>query len=61
MSKPKLLDQVREIIRLKHFSIRTEETYKGKRIKRGLFRSSTGKLLNANVNGSVNILTQVAT
>lgn len=27
MSKPKLLDQVREVIRLKHFSIRTEETY----------------------------------
>ncbi len=27
MSKPKLLDQVRETIKLKHFSIRTEETY----------------------------------
>ncbi len=27
MSKPKLLDQIREVIKLKHFSIRTEETY----------------------------------
>lgn len=27
MSKPKLLDQVRATIRLKHFTIRTEETY----------------------------------
>lgn len=27
MSKPKLLDQVRELIRLKHYSIRTEEAY----------------------------------
>ncbi len=27
MSKPKLLDQIRETIKLKHFSIRTEETY----------------------------------
>ena len=25
--KPKLLDQVREIIRLKHYSIRTEQAY----------------------------------
>ena len=27
--KVKLLDQVREIIRLKHYSIRTEESYVG--------------------------------
>src|SRR5205085_6263245 len=27
MPKPKLLDQVRNIIRLRHFSIRTEEAY----------------------------------
>lgn len=36
--------------------IQKHETYKGKRIKRGLFRSSTGKLINADVNGSLNIL-----
>lgn len=32
------------------------ETYMGKRIKRGLFRSGEGKLINADVNGSYNIL-----
>lgn len=26
-SKPKLLDQVRDVIRFKHYSIRTEATY----------------------------------
>jgi hypothetical protein len=26
-AKPKLLDQVRDVIRLKHYSIRTEHTY----------------------------------
>jgi hypothetical protein len=26
-SKPKLLDQVRDTIRLKHYSIRTEQAY----------------------------------
>lgn len=30
--------------------------YKGKRVKRGLFRSSTGKLINADINGAVGIL-----
>jgi putative transposase len=28
-------------------------------IKRGLFRSSTGKLLNADINGSIGILRKV--
>ena len=32
------------------------DVYCGKRQKRGLFRSSRGKLLNADVNGSLNIL-----
>ena len=32
------------------------ETYKGKRIKRGLFLSSNKKALNADINGSLNIL-----
>lgn len=32
------------------------KTYMGKRIKRGLFRSGGGKLINADVNGSYNIL-----
>ena len=32
------------------------ERYLGKRIKRGLFRASDGRLINADVNGSYNIL-----
>lgn len=33
------------------------DNYCGKRVKRGLFRSSDGYLLNADINGSLNILT----
>ena len=36
--------------------IKRHETYVGQRIKRGLFRSSDGKLINSDVNGSLNIL-----
>jgi transposase len=36
--------------------IQKHEKYLGKRIKRGLFQSSTGNLVNADVNGSLNIL-----
>lgn len=32
------------------------ETYKGKRIKRGLFRSYNDRLINADLNGALNIL-----
>ena len=32
------------------------ESYKGKRVRRGLFLSSKGKALNADINGSLNIL-----
>jgi putative transposase len=39
--------------------IKKHETYKGKRIKRGLFKSSEGKLINADVNGAYNILRKV--
>lgn len=35
------------------------DTYLGKRIKRGLFRSSTGKLINADHNGALNIMRKV--
>lgn len=35
------------------------ESYLGKRVKRGLFRSSTGKYINADVNGAVNIFRKV--
>lgn len=39
--------------------MRHHDTYMGKRIKRGLFRSSTGKVLNADLNGAIGILRKV--
>jgi putative transposase len=35
------------------------ESYSGKRVKRGLFQSSVGRLVNADVNGMLNILRKV--
>ena len=32
-----------------------QECYRGKRLKRGFFQSSTGRLLNADVNGAIGI------
>jgi putative transposase len=37
-------------------SICHQECYVGKRVKRGLFRASTGRRINADVNGSYNII-----
>lgn len=39
--------------------IEKHETYIGKRVKRGLFQSSVGKLINADVNGALNIAIKV--
>ena len=39
--------------------IKKHKVYKGNRIKRGLFKSSEGVLINADVNGSLNILKKV--
>ena len=36
-----------------------QEVYAGKRVKRGLFRASTGRCLNADINGAFNILRKV--
>ena len=36
-----------------------KDTYLGKRIKRGLFKTKEGKLINADLNGSLNILKKV--
>ncbi len=44
---------------LAHEQIEKHESYLGKRIKRGLFQSSTDKLINADVNGALNILRKV--
>lgn len=35
--------------------MRHQDTYLGKRKKRGLFQSSIGKLLNADINGAIGI------
>lgn len=40
-------------------SIEKHEAYLGKRKKRGLFQSSTGKLINADINGAINIARKV--
>lgn len=39
--------------------LRKHSSYKDKRIKRGLFKSAKGKLINADLNGSLNILRKV--
>ena len=36
--------------------IKKHKKYKGSRIKRGLFKTSSGKLINADINGASNIL-----
>ena len=36
--------------------IKKKETYLGKRTKRGLYRSKNGRLINADINGSYNIM-----
>ena len=41
-------------------SIGQHETYLGKRVHRGLFRSSKGRLINDDVNGAYNIIRKVA-
>ena len=40
-------------------TIGKHESYLGRRVKRGLFRSSTGRLINADQNGALNILRKV--
>ena len=39
--------------------VKKHEKYLGKRIRRGLFKSANGKLINADLNGSLNILKKV--
>lgn len=40
-------------------TIRKQESYLGKRVKRGLFKSSVGKIINADINGAINIARKV--
>ena len=39
--------------------LKKQTSYKGKRIKRGLFKSSTGKIINADINGAIGIMRKV--
>ncbi len=39
--------------------VRKHKTYLGQRVKRGLFKTSKGKLINADLNGSANIMKKV--
>ena len=39
--------------------IKKHESFKGKRMKRGLFKSEKGLLINADLNGALNILRKV--
>ena len=38
----------------------TKQTFSGKRVKRGLFRASNGRYINADINGAGNIIRKVA-
>lgn len=40
--------------------IRHQDSYAGRRIHRGMFRSASGKLINADLNGAYNIILKVA-
>lgn len=40
-------------------SIKKQEVYSGKRIERGLFKSSNNKVINSDVNGALNILRKI--
>ena len=40
-------------------SIKKHKSYLGKRLKRGLFRSAKNRIINADLNGSLNILKKV--
>ena len=42
-----------------HETMKYHKTYLGKRVKRGLFQSSTGKVLNADINGAIGIIRKV--
>jgi IS605 OrfB family transposase len=39
--------------------IKKQEKYLGKRVKRGLFQSNVGKVINADINGAINIARKV--
>ena len=44
---------------LDHEPLEKREEYLGRRVKRGLFQSSDGRLINADINGAGNIMRKV--
>ena len=40
-------------------SLGKHESYSGRRIKRGLFKSAIGKIINADINGAIGIMRKV--
>ncbi|MDQ7026090.1 MAG: transposase [Anaerolineae bacterium] len=44
---------------LDHEDLCKQQSYVGRRIKRGLFRASNGQIINADINGSANIIRKV--
>ena len=48
-----------KIDHLAYESFGHKEIYMGKRVNRGLFKSSTGKIINADVNGAIGIMRKV--
>jgi hypothetical protein len=49
-------EQIEHILSRRQTVLQKQENYLGKRIKRGLFKSSTNKLVNADINGAVGML-----
>ena len=45
-----------KIDHLANEDLKKQDSYLGKRVKRGLFKSSCGKILNADINGAIGIL-----
>ena len=44
---------------LKRLKLKKKHKFSGKRIKRGLYKTKDGKLINADVNGALNIIIKV--
>jgi IS605 OrfB family transposase len=56
-SKASFLD--RDLLPVYQKDCSVEHSFSGKRIKRGLYRASDGRLINADINGSANIIRKV--
>ncbi len=57
-SKASLLDL--DPLPVREIDDETKHTFSGKRVKRGLYRTSNGRYINADINGAGNIIRRVA-